>query len=175
MRAYLLVHTTLHVHVARVDMFSNECRIPQPSAFRPWMYFTPNGDPTGSTLFQGSGERAWRHACTAPASRRVSPSPSPPSSPRAPTAAMAANTFSLSEFLEACIRISEVVTAPDERMDAASRGKEAVRRRELASRSFSLPLPTARARKIRQDPLPPSLPPSLADSQSPSLTRNLPR
>ena len=37
----------------------------------------------GARSFRGSGERAWRHACTAPASRRVSPSPSPPFSPRA--------------------------------------------------------------------------------------------
>ena len=44
-----------------------------------------------------------------------------------PAAAMAANTFSLSEFLEACLRMSEMVTSPDKRMDAASRGKEAVR------------------------------------------------
>ena len=61
---------------------------------------------------------------------------------------MAANTFSLSEFLEACIRMSEIVTAPDERMDAANRGKEAVRMPELASRYLS---PFAHAKRA-QDP-----------------------
>ena len=40
---------------------------------------------------------------------------------------MAANTFSLDEFLEACVRMSAVIASPDQRMHPASRGVEAVR------------------------------------------------
>ena len=46
---------------------------------------------------------------------------------------MSASTFTISEFLEGCVWLSEEVASPDPRMDAAGKGKEAVSKANLVS------------------------------------------